>query len=157
MNSISDANCIPIAFKTILKLSKTKKAPKICSSSNFVRQWLEFGNEMQKCAKACVIQEYSGTINIFNKWFGTNNTLRSKLGIDIYFPTDEIKVQEEYLIYTLDDIVGIIGGTMGLFLGFSFYDNFKHIINPHTTLFVFFYPSFTVPTDISRIDFHLTA
>ena len=136
MNTINDASCIPIAFKTILKLSKTKKAPKICSDSNFVHHWFAFRNEMQKCAKACVIQEYSGTINIFNKWFGTNDTLRSNLGIDIYFPTDEIKVQEEYLIYTLDDIVGIIGGTMGLFLGFSFYDNFKHIINYVKTWFL---------------------
>ena len=35
----------------------------------------------------------------------------------------------EYLVYDIDGMIGSIGGTLGLFIGFSFLDVIKEIIN----------------------------
>ena len=34
---------------------------------------------------------------------------------------EEMQVQSEYLIYDFNGLLGFIGGTLGLFIGFSFY------------------------------------
>ena len=34
----------------------------------------------------------------------------------------EITVHEEYVVYDFNGIVGMVGGSLGLFLGFSFFD-----------------------------------
>ena len=44
------------------------------------------------------------------------------------FSTMRIKVDEEYLIYSFPDMVGAIGGSFGLFLGFSFLDQLFALI-----------------------------
>ena len=36
---------------------------------------------------------------------------------------------EEYLLYDFGGMIGSIGGTLGLFIGFSFYDVILKIIN----------------------------
>ena len=38
------------------------------------------------------------------------------------FPTDEVDVHEEYLMFDAAGLIGSIGGTLGLFIGFSFRD-----------------------------------
>ena len=43
--------------------------------------------------------------------------------------SNEMKVQEEYLVYNEVDLVGIVGGNLGLFVGFSFFEKVKQIIN----------------------------
>ena len=46
-----------------------------------------------------------------------------------YYVSNEIKVQEEYLVYGDVDLVGIVGDNLGLFIGFSFHDVLGKIIN----------------------------
>ena len=43
--------------------------------------------------------------------------------------SNEMKVQEEYLVYNEVDLVGIVGGNLGLFVGFSFFEKVKQVIN----------------------------
>ena len=33
-----------------------------------------------------------------------------------------IKIEKEVLVYDIDDVIGAVGGSLGLFLGFSFFD-----------------------------------
>ena len=40
-----------------------------------------------------------------------------------------ISVKEQYIIMELDDLIGIVGGTLGLFIGFSFLDNSLTMMN----------------------------
>ena len=47
----------------------------------------------------------------------------------VFFNTYDVTVQEEYLIYGEVDLVGIIGGNLGLFIGFSFSGFINEIIN----------------------------
>ena len=45
------------------------------------------------------------------------------------FPTEYIDVQEEYLVIDEPGFIGSIGGTLGLFIGFSFRDLIFAIID----------------------------
>ena len=44
------------------------------------------------------------------------------------FPSTIIKVHNEYLIYDMTGLIGSIGGSLGLFVGFSFRDFFSYFI-----------------------------
>ena len=42
---------------------------------------------------------------------------------------EEIQVQTEYLIYDFNGLVGSVGGTLGIFIGFNFYDILARIVD----------------------------
>ena len=42
--------------------------------------------------------------------------------LNIRIEGKEITVYEEYVVYDFNGIVGMVGGSLGLFLGFSFFD-----------------------------------
>ena len=47
---------------------------------------------------------------------------KGKAWVNVYFFTVEEERREEYLLLDFDGIVASVGGALGLFLGFSFYD-----------------------------------
>ena len=51
----------------------------------------------------------------------TNNSRLVVLGYWFNY-NDEVEVLEEYLIYEITNVIGSVGGTLGLFIGFSFLD-----------------------------------
>ena len=57
------------------------------------------------------------------KYFSTSD-------IEIYwiFPSTIVEVHSEYLIYDMSGLIGSIGGSLGLFVGFSFRDFLSHFI-----------------------------
>jgi hypothetical protein len=48
------------------------------------------------------------------------NTGPSQLGIQIYFPSNEVETFTEQWSYDLTQLIGEMGGSIGLFLGLSF-------------------------------------
>ena len=58
----------------------------------------------------------------------TNNSRDVYIGYWFNYE-DEVEVFEEYLIYEITSVIGSIGGTLGLFIGFSFFDIFAKLIN----------------------------
>ena len=42
---------------------------------------------------------------------------------------ESVKVYEEYIVASFVDIIGIVGGTLGLYIGFSFFDNTLSFFN----------------------------
>ena len=58
----------------------------------------------------------------------TNNSRHVYIGYWFNYE-DEIEVFEEYLIYEITSVIGSIGGTLGLFIGFSFFDMSTKLIN----------------------------
>ena len=49
--------------------------------------------------------------------------------LQYYFSSDEIVERQEYLVYDLNAFIGYIGGTLGLFLGFSCLGSLKSGFN----------------------------
>ena len=118
--------CLPIQLKTIQDLSKIQVKKESCPqfwSKQIMKYWQKLMvYSYRKCLKPCNILEYQGSTE------NTDKIRPGKIQISLSLSTDEVKVQEEYLIYNEVDLVGIIGGTMGLFIGFSFFDIVNDVI-----------------------------
>ena len=54
---------------------------------------------------------------------------QKKIWIEFSIKSDNFKTYEEYLVYNFYDVVGSVGGTLGLFIGLSFIDLLKRFIN----------------------------
>ena len=75
---------------------------------------------LQKCTKSCNITSYNPTTY---EWNGNWNTLEGEISHEfvLYFSLakNEILHYQEYLIQDFMSMIGSIGGTLGLFIGFS--------------------------------------
>ena len=78
----------------------------------------------KKCPKHCKWVEYNGELS--------NHYNHDRGGWIIWeyeFDNELIEVYEEYLMYDIIGLIGTVGGTMGLFIGFSFFDVSSNIIH----------------------------
>ena len=74
---------------------------------------------LQKCVSSCSITQYVKTY----EWIGNWKSVQSEAATyDFSFyhalAKNETKVFEEYLIHDLMSMIGSVGGTLGLFIGF---------------------------------------
>ena len=80
-----------------------------------------------KCPKPCSILEYSGKLDYLElKYDNPKNTMI----VYLRFQSPEVlTIYEEYLIYDFNGMLGSIGGTLGMFVGFSFSSIIELLIN----------------------------
>ena len=82
--------------------------------------WNTLNNEFSKCPKPCKMITYKDSqLELREPTFlKTGQTLANfKLIINSIR-----KIEKEALVYDTNDAIGAIGGSLGLFLGFSFFD-----------------------------------
>ena len=128
MNGTCPTKCIPPINKSLLKFAtKESKLPlchnhedNFCVGHMLLQKIMEV-NQLESCPKSCKQVEYIGKV------INTDSLERSwpeNMDVEVCygFETMRVKVDEEYLIYSFADMVGAIGGSFGLFLGFSFLD-----------------------------------
>ena len=132
--------CIPIIYQSLVDLvvsqqnddnNDTNYYPQeICNSAkeNFciaIKMWQNiFPESTQSCHKACQISQYTGKVKFVPM-------IDSQLiGVDwtYSFSSNDMTVNEEYLIYDFVGALGSIGGSLGLFMGFSCLDLGFHLI-----------------------------
>ena len=54
---------------------------------------------------------------------------RNRIDVTTYFmPPETKKVAVEYLLYDLIGVIGAVGGTMGLFIGFSMFGKYIYVL-----------------------------
>ena len=75
------------------------------------------------CPKYCNQLEYTGSVQ-----FHLNDYKVSGVGWS-YTLSSTTNVNEEYLVYDFSSLVGSIGGTIGIFVGFSVFDLVVMIID----------------------------
>ena len=81
------------------------------------------------CPKSCTIQEYSGEIDYIESKTEAkveNNTFAASFRFAAPFTMISY---EEYLIYDFNGLVGSVGGTLGIFIGFNFYETIARMID----------------------------
>ena len=126
MNETRLLPCMPIRYKTIMKLSGVQPMP-ICQDSkkemwnNLSRTW---DKNLNTCPNSCTQFEYQGKMKSLVGY--VNDTKR--IWMDFLFLSGYVEVHQEYLLYEIDDVIGSIGGTLGLFIGFSFLGILKNVI-----------------------------
>ena len=122
---LSSMACIPISLITIQELSQIDPKLQICKNLTSIgKQWKHVWKSREHCKNPCHLEEYFGRSQ---EWI--NHGKPGTLTLQIYFVSNEVKVQEQYFIYNTVDLVGIIGGNLGLFIGFSFFDKIKQMIS----------------------------
>ena len=112
--------CIPLPFASFLNLTKTDDKPiNICPEPEKgmgVFEWYDkyLGPYLssEHCEKECERFRFQGTVT---------DTTPKKTDVEIayWIASNEVQYNEEYLIHDIKSLIGSIGGTMGLFLGFS--------------------------------------
>ena len=92
-------------------------------SSNIIKCAIQSAEEDNDRLPFCNITQYKVIYEV-NGDSGDNPELlhrnHSNIFLDYRFATLKTKVSKEYLIYDVIGMVGLVGGTLGLFIGFSF-------------------------------------
>ena len=120
--------CIPIIYQTLMKLA-TNDSFEICENplenACMAGEILNINFQASmECSKSCMVSEYGGKVKYYS------SALETSYGSwYMIFPSTDVSIVEEYLIYDFIGMVGSIGGTLGLFIGFSFMDLFFWIVN----------------------------
>ena len=127
INQTGTQSCLPIRYQTIMKLSGVQPKMPICQDSkkeiwsNLLKTWNKF---LTTCPNSCTQFEYQGKMKSL---VGYVNDSKS-VWMDYLFLSGYLEVHQEYLVYEMDDVIGSIGGTLGLFIGFSFHELLKYFI-----------------------------
>ena len=110
--------CLPKAM-----MSKNSNKTFICKNEEQescavqVENWVNVTTKTAKykCPRPCSITKYSGKLD-----FWEPNAIEKSFTFNLRFaPPVNATVFEEYLIYNFVGMIGTIGGTLGLFMGFS--------------------------------------
>ena len=122
--------CLPIQMKGFQYANKsatiedcTKLEDEICNNGPFIA--LQMKHAYQKCLKPCEETTYKDSVaKMVEPMYlkeGNNTALFEVFMTD---PTgfNVRRVEKEVLVYDTNDMIGAIGGSLGLFLGFSFFD-----------------------------------
>ena len=110
--SICSNTCLPATIKGFPQCELFEDY--IC---NFWPMWnTVYQESFRKCAKHCKWAEYTGELaNYYD--FDTGDWIIWNYNFD----NELIEVYEEYLMYDIIGLIGTTGGTLGLFIGFSFW------------------------------------
>ena len=72
---------------------------------------------IKKCPKNCVNVQFTGKSTFL---LPISEDVKFSRKYNLYFVSTKTAVEEEYLIMDFTGLIGAIGGTLGLFIGFSF-------------------------------------
>ena len=125
MDSSNYSECYPMVIETIKRLSGSNISSNPCPMiKQIMTQRYGYFTQSQKCPRPCEKREYQGMVKEYLGWGSERHIF-----FLTYFLSNEMNVQEEYLVYNEVDLIGIIGGNLGLFIGFSFHDMLRNIIS----------------------------
>ena len=117
-----DEPCIPINFKSLLKLKLATTARSsllTCVDPVNIEDIYElFAEALPNCYKLCKTTSYIGKVQTTTPAEHTSN--QRTVEIYYWFGSNNIQFHEEYLIYDTTTFLGYIGGALSLFIGFSF-------------------------------------
>ena len=80
---------------------------------------MAFFDSFHKCPNLCVQKSYYGDVTITGESAVSLN--ENETGFSIIFASKDVHEEKEILVYEVPDVIGSVGGTLGLFVGFSFY------------------------------------
>ena len=118
--------CVPLIFSSLVIEKWNGKDqtqfPKLCHNLNrpAENQLLRLFYQVHSlCKRLCVSMNYEANVELSDE----DGVPTNAIGLTYWFPTNELEVRKQYLIYDFYGLIGFIGGTLGLFIGFSFYDS----------------------------------
>ena len=91
-------------------------------SAFYMFEYLQNVSASGICPRSCRINAYSGKITY-------TEVVKDRFAIAYYYlPPATKEVAEEYLIYDIIGVIGAVGGTLGLCIGFSIFGKNTHML-----------------------------
>ena len=122
LNATNFNTCLPIDYKSFINQNNNNESFEICHHDNYLDLWVKIHrrliNETRKTLKPCMIHQYDGDLMTFYEHMPNYRHIQ----VAYIFKSDEMIVRQEYLIIDDIQLIGTVGGTLGLFIGFSFLD-----------------------------------
>jgi hypothetical protein len=111
-------HCIPVTMKNAYEIIDSVIDSNKCKTVDENNQMMECTSyDPGQCLPPCNTVEFTS--------LSRKSSLRSKqdtIIIGMKYKSLEVTVYEEYLIYNFLNFVGSVGGSLGLFIGFSYFD-----------------------------------
>ena len=82
---------------------------------------MNIGSLYAECKSQCKTTEYSGRITFSDQEFLNLGHGNKSADIILYYGANSRTLVQEYWVYDTEGMIGTLGGSLGLFLGFSFY------------------------------------
>ena len=109
-------NCFP---STLISLGSFDKKYECEDDEQELCSFYEFDTYKANCPKPCSIVQYHGRIDLWES--NEPNKNDSSFVIYLRFASPlTTTLYEEYVIYDIFGTIGSVGGTLGIFIGFSF-------------------------------------
>ena len=100
----------------------------ICAAKNVIYPIFLRIIDNELCPKSCTILQYSGKLMLKHVRQEINGNAYITIWYKFKLP-EYVLVSEEYLIYDTTSMIGAVGGTLGMCIGFSFDSIIYHLIN----------------------------
>ena len=131
--------CIPIQMRGFRYINSSldlkdcdRLDDEVCNGGPTV--WKELENRFAKCIKPCRMSSYDHSL-IESKEMTYINVDEDEASFQIV-NSNVIPIEREVLLYDFSDVIGTIGGSLGVFVGISFFaiascciDNFFELVN----------------------------
>ena len=120
----STFSCVPIYHKDTIRLILNESFV-ICEtyennvkSNELIFKNLFSGDVFERCKPSCTHYEYFGkTTRLYD-----SQTNLTSVQFNYFLQSSELITSQEYYVYDFVGMIGYVGGSLGLFLGFSFLD-----------------------------------
>ena len=120
-NSICKTKCYPFLFNFLPNHTLCNSNEHPCMFDMIVRRW----KYRYECLHDKKTIQYKASI--YPGWKSKTNG--SEIFFWVYFDKSTKDIKEEVLVVTTGSLIGSVGGSLGLFLGFSFFTYFSGIID----------------------------
>ena len=114
--------CITNRFKSVFDmyppnatLQKCKTEPEFKCNFDAMQMCYFSQNTTRNCLDPCEVEIYSD-----NNFVLARRTDKHNMSLALKFESMAVEVSEEYLVYDFANFIGTLGGSLGLFIGFSY-------------------------------------
>ena len=111
-------------MKDLSMLKNCTSFEELCAEKDPTAIKLHYNNS--KCSTPCDITQFTANLEYPDYGFEKN---AQSLNVIIMYQSSDIKVFEEYPIYDLSGMLGSIGGSLGICVGFSIFDVLSIIVD----------------------------
>jgi hypothetical protein len=122
-SSESEPSCVDVKSKGLFDIANISGIQECRTSEEDYRMFNTIMNEKGtdaaeiECKSPCKVTQYKTEVTKH-----ADTKPKSRVYINLVYRTTYVTINEEYLVYDFSSFIGSVGGSLGLFIGFSYFD-----------------------------------